>query len=345
MTEDTHFTASILSIHPLHEIEEHNSKVPNRNDESESSSRNTNTNTETNTKTKTNRKAKTNRKTNRNTKRSSVFGKQTIEEMSMDLADIFADTDDERDETHRHEFEDDHKNQHKHSSSGSSNRSRSRSRSYSHEHQYQHKKKSMDLTDVFTDAEDEWDETHRHEFEESCSHEYQHNIDDLDIDDIDIDIDIEDDDLTKTDEEEEEKDLCMGPNPMGSQQKMDDLPSSSSKQGDNSTTSSLNWRSLSLGSVFGSFRNSRGSGNSFGLGLGSSRNLSGLGLGSSRSLFRRNDSVKATATTATAKATDLPKSNSRRKKVVRFLKFETVFPSNESYRTTTTVDNIANEEP
>lgn len=91
---------------------------------------------------------------------------------------------------------------------------------------------------------------------------------------------------------------------MGSKLKLDDIPSRGRMWG------SINW-----GSFSGSFSK-----------LGSSRRLgSSMRLGSSRRVLRRKKSQRHSI----AEKPDQP---DRRKKTVRFKKFETVFPSMESFR-------------
>jgi len=100
------------------------------------------------------------------------------------------------------------------------------------------------------------------------------------------------------------------PQRIGSKLKLDDLPSQNSRD----------WGWGSFGSLMGSFSKLGGGGSSRRLG-GSRR------LGSSRRLLRRN---KKSERSGGGEKPAMP--DRRKKKTVRFKKFETVFPSMESFR-------------
>jgi len=165
---------------------------------------------------------------------------------------------------------------------------------------------SMDLNDLLQEMEEERDETH-----ERC---------DSSVSSGSISIGLNDEDHS--------------PHHISSKLKLDDLPSSSR---------GLDWGSLNWGSFMGSFRKRMGGSssrnnlhNSNSRGLGSSRKLgSSRRFGnSSRGLLRRMGSVKKSKSTTTPEKKSQPEGQQperRRKKVVRFKKFETVFPSFESY--------------
>lgn len=165
---------------------------------------------------------------------------------------------------------------------------------------------SMDLNDLLAEMEEERDET-QHELDSSSSTgSMSHAFNEKD----------DDDDYN---EGIGEVDFYRDPGRMGSKLKTDDLPVSSK--------GSLNWGSVNWGSFMGSFRKRSNNSRK----LGSSRRLLGIGLGSSRRLLRRKESSRKQKQLGSESQSEPLKPTSTRKKVVRFLKFETVFPSHESF--------------
>jgi len=164
---------------------------------------------------------------------------------------------------------------------------------------------SMDLNDLLAEMEEERDESQHQLDSSSSTSSLSHAFNE------------KDDDFNEGDGEE---DLYRGLGRMGSKLKTDELPVSSK--------GSLNWGSVNWGSFMGSFRKRGNSSRK----LGSSRRLLGIGLGSSRRLLRRKESSRKQKQPASQSQSEpLKTTTSKRKKVVRFLKFETVFPSHESF--------------
>jgi len=174
---------------------------------------------------------------------------------------------------------------------------------------------SMDLNDLLAEMEEEREESQHQLDSSSSTSSLSHAFNEKDDDD---------DDYNEGDGEEDLfRDLGVGERigRMGSKLKTDELPFASK--------GSLNWGSVNWGSFMGSFRKRGNSSRK----LGSSRRLLGIGLGSSRRLLRRKKSSLKQKQPASQSQSEpsTSTSTSTRKKVVRFLKFETVFPSHESF--------------